>query len=65
MLKSSGDHQSVCACKINADSAFVIFIIILVGQSGQVCLGSQGDQDGQGSIMGNEGGLFLIWSGLF
>ena len=45
---------------INADSAFIIFTIILVGQSGQVCLG---DQDGQGG-KGNEGGLLVILSGL-
>ena len=47
---------------INADSAFIIFTIILVGQSGQVCLG---DQDGQGQGgKGNEGGLLVILSGL-
>ena len=49
---------------INADSTFIIFVIILVGQSGKVCLGSQGDQHGQGG-KGNEGGRLVIWSVLF
>ena len=31
--------------------------------SGQVCLGSQGNQDGKGG-KGNESGLLVIWSGL-
>ena len=32
--------------EINADSAFIILIILLLSQNGQVCHDAYGDQDG-------------------
>ena len=54
LITTPEQHDKV----INADSAFIILIILLVSQNGRVGQGSQGDQDGH-SGQGNLGGLLV------
>ena len=48
---------------INADSEFIIWIILLYSRDGQDDQGGQGGQGGQGD-QGDEGSLLEIWYGL-